>query len=65
MSGYSVEEWGVLDLEVRELIAYGLIAMVLVAASGWSLAAQRKRRIRKLRLAGNGAVKQAELQRRR
>ncbi len=52
-------------LEVREWIAYGLIAVLLVAASGWGVAARKRQRVRKLRLAGDSAVKQAELQRRR
>jgi hypothetical protein len=59
-----MEECRVPDLEVREWIAYGLLAVLFLSAGGWGVKAKRQHRIRKLRLAGNGAVKRAELQRR-
>lgn len=49
------------ELEAREWIAYGLITVFVISAAGWGLVAQRKYRIRKLRLTGDSAVKKAEL----
>ena len=53
-----------LELEPREWVAYGLIAVLLVAGAVGGVIFERKRRWRKLRLAGDGSVKRRETQRR-
>jgi hypothetical protein len=54
----------VLELEIREWIAYGLIATMLVGGTIGAEIFRRKRRWRKLRLAGDGEVKRRDAQRR-
>lgn len=52
-----------LELETREWIAYGLIAVMLVAGAVSGAVLKRKRHWRKLRLAGDGEAKRRDTRR--
>ena len=53
------------EFEAREWIAYGILAVLAVGATGAVLVYRHKARWRKLRMAGNGAAKRREHRRRR
>lgn len=53
------------ELEVREWIAYGMLASLFAGATVAVLVYRHKAHWRRLRMAGNGKAKRRELQRRR
>ena len=53
------------EMEVRELVAYGILAVLFAGAAAGLLVYRNKVRWRKLRMAGSAKAKRRELQRRR
>ncbi|WP_423602350.1 hypothetical protein [Sphingomonas sp. MS122] len=53
------------DLEVREWIAYGMLATLFAGAAAAALVYRHKAHWRRLRMAGSARAKRRELQRRR
>lgn len=53
------------ELETREIVAYGAIALLLALSSGWLVAHRRKGKRRRARQRGSAAIKREELASRR
>lgn len=53
------------ELETREIVSYGAIALLLALSSGWLVAHRRKAKRRRARLRGSPTIKREELTNRR